>query len=139
MSVNTRSKDSSGTYDDFRATETHRLSECDSWTDRRLAEWQLNYSGKKLADDELLADGTFNPNQKQIPGVIRPRQHLKPWLANAIVNDENLGHLQDSAASIEALTVIKSKTNSSRASASVDLHVIDHAHQFTMRVAEVSN
>lgn len=135
MSVNTRSKNSAGTVDDFRAAETHRISVCDEFTDEELREFALNFSSKKLADDELLADGRFNPNQTQISKVVRPssfRQHILQRLDNF----EVAGKLQSVAASKESLRVVKT---GSRLEVGLDLHVIDHLHQATYRLAEVSS
>jgi phage tail sheath gpL-like len=139
MSVSTRSKTAAGgSVDDFRACETHRLSVCDAWSDEVLTEWALMFSGKKLASDELLADGTVNPNQKVIRGVVKPKQSLEPWLKAKLQDYEDKGYTQDAAASKESLRVVRCDTNSSRVECSVDIHAIDHFHQFTMRVAEVS-
>lgn len=139
MSVNTRSKTAAaGTVDDFRATETHRLSVCDHFTDRILSDWAKMYQGKKLASDELLADGTVNPNQKVIRGVIKPKQSLEPWVKSVLQEYEDKGYAQDAAASKASLRIVRCDTNSSRVECGCDLHVIDHAHQFTMRLAEVS-
>jgi phage tail sheath gpL-like len=139
MSVSTRSKTAAGgTVDDFRGCETHRLSECDAWTDEVLTEWAQLFGGKKLASDKLLADGTADPNQKVIRNVIRPQQALAPWLKKKLQDHEDKGQLQDAEASKASLRVVRCDTNSSRVECSVDLHVIDHFHQFTMRVAEVS-
>ena len=139
MSVSTRSKTAAGgTIDDFRGCETHRLSMCDAWSDEVLQEFALMYRGKKLAPDELLADGTVNPNQKQIRNVIRPQQTLVPWLKKKIQDFEDDGQIINAAESKEGLRVVICDTNSSRAECSVDLAAINHFHQFTMRVAEVS-
>jgi phage tail sheath gpL-like len=139
MSVNTRSKNSGGTVNDFRACETHRVSYADYWADNRLSEWALNYQGKKFRNDEYLSDGvTVNSSQKTIRNVVRPSQ-LRAWLAKSIQDDEDAGHCQNAAASKAALRVIKSSLNSGRAGAEVNLHTIDHLHQFAMRVNEVSS
>ena len=60
MSCTTRSKDSTGNQDDFRATETHRISVADEFVDTLLLRHSLNYANKKLASDELLPDGTVS-------------------------------------------------------------------------------
>lgn len=134
MHVNTRSKNSAGTQDDFRATEAHRVSGADAFVDNLLANWSLNFSQKKFKDDELLADGKFNPNQPQIFKVVRPST-IGPFIKRLMDDFDALGHLQDVAASKASLRVLK---NGSRAECSLDLHVIDHLNQGTFRVAEVS-
>ena len=134
MHVNTRSKNSAGTQDDFRATEGHRRSGCDAFVDTLLATWALNFSAKKFKPDEMLADGKFNPNQSQIQGVVRPST-LKPVIQRLMDDFDALGHIQDLAASKESVRMIK---NASRAECSLDLHIIDHLNVSTFRVAETS-
>jgi phage tail sheath gpL-like len=137
MSVNTRSKTAVGGVDDFRGTETHRLSECDFFTDRLLTLWNQQFQGTKLASDSLLASGEVDPNQKQIKGVTKPST-VEKAIVDLLRDEEEAGNLQDVDASVESLRVVRSDTNASRIESAIDLHVIDHAHQFTARVAEVS-
>lgn len=135
MSVNTRSKDSTGALDDFRATETHRVSVCDEFVDEELIAFGLNYKGKKIAADALLPDGiTPNPNQKQIRNVITP-SGFKPHLGKRVDDFAAAGKLQEAAASKASLRVVKT---GGRFEVGMDLHVIDHLHQATYRFAEVS-
>lgn len=135
MHVNTRSKNSAGSQDDFRATEAHRVSGADSFVDQLLGNWSLNFSQKKFKDDERLADGKFNPNQGQIANVVRPST-ITPMIKRLMDDFDALGHLQDVTASKDSVRVLK---NGSRAECSIDLHVIDHLNQGTFRVAEVSS
>jgi phage tail sheath gpL-like len=137
MSVNTRSKNAAGTLDDFRATETHRVSAADEFVDERLIDWALNHAGKKLADDERLADGSVNPVQRLRRGVITPST-FKPTLLKALTDFDREEKLQNLEASKASVRVAKSPVNSGRLECGLDLHVIDHAHQATFRVAEVS-
>jgi phage tail sheath gpL-like len=134
MSVNTRSKNSAGTVDDFRATETHRVSVCDEFMDEELSDYALNYAGLKLEDDELLSDGKPNPNQQSKRGVMRPSR-FKPHILQRMTSFDAQGKLQDLQASKESLRVSKS---GSRLECGFDLHVIDHFHQATYRMAETS-
>jgi phage tail sheath gpL-like len=138
MSVDTRSKNPAGTVDDFRACETHRISVCDEFVDERINATELNFRGKKLMDDERLQNGAINTNQRIIPGVIRPSYLRKP-IYQQLDEYEAAGKLQNIAASKEALRIVKSKANASRVECALNLHVIDHAHQFTYRVSEVSS
>ena len=134
MSTNTRSKNSAGTQDDFRATETHRVSGADLQVDEVLADWALNMAGKKLEDDELLPDGKPNPNQKLRAGVVRPSTY-KPSLVRQLQDFYDKGHLQNLQATKDSVRVVK---NGSRLECGYNLHIIDHALQATFRVAEVS-
>jgi phage tail sheath gpL-like len=135
MNVNTRSKNAAGTQDDFRSTERHRVSGADAFVDQLLATWNLQFgNGKKFKDDELLSDGKFNPNQPQITNVIRP-SYIVGMIKDLLDEYDSLGHIQDLAASKASVRVLK---NGARAESSLDLHMIDHHSQFTLRAAEVS-
>jgi phage tail sheath gpL-like len=135
MNINTRSKNSAGTQDDFRATECHRVSGCDLWVDEQLADWALNMAGKKLEADEVLANGKPNPNQTLRPGVIRASTY-RPNIISHIQDFYDRSHLQDLTATKESVRVVKT---GSRLECGLNLHIIDHALQSTFRVAEVSS
>lgn len=136
MSVNTRSKNSAGTQDDFRATETHRVSEGDYFCDKLLSLWALNFTGKKVKNDQFLADGvTVNPNQKLIKGVITPSQLVVP-IRKLMQDEEDAGHLQNTATTKAGVRVVYD--GGGRLQAGLDLNTIDHLHQGTFRVAETS-
>ena len=138
MSVDTRSKNPAGTVDDFRSCETHRISVADEFTDELIVNTSLTFgSGKKLKDDERLADGTVNPNQRRIRNVITPSM-VGASAKDQLTRYENDGKIQNAQASKDALRVVKSPAVGARCEASIDLNAIDHAHQFTFRVAEVS-
>ncbi len=137
MSVDTRSKNSAGTIDDFRACESHRISGADEFVDELLVGTALNFQGKKLKNDEFLADGSVNTNQRIVRGVLTPSQ-MKPAIFKQLDDYEQAGKLQETQKSKDGLRVLKSPANASRVECGLDLHVIDHAHQFTYRVAEVS-
>ena len=139
MSVDTRSKNPAGTVDDFRSCETHRISVADEFTDELIISTALNFgNGKKLKDDERLADGSVNPNQKRIRNVITPSM-VKATAIDQLTTYENDGKIQNAAASKAALRVVKSPALGMRTEGAIDLNAIDHAHQFTWRVAEVSS
>lgn len=137
MSVNTKSKDSGGTVDDFRACETHRVSVADEFVDELLINTKVKFGQKKFKDDERLANGDPNPNQRRIRDVVVPSMvgaTVKAQLDDYEVN----GKIQNAAISKAGLQVLKSPANASRCECGFDLHSIDHLHQFTFRVAEVS-
>jgi phage tail sheath gpL-like len=138
MSVNTRSKNSAGTVDDFRATETHRVSVGDFIGDAAISLWQGNHQGKKFADDERLADGSVNPNQTQRRGLLRPSQWTKE--ITSLIRDYSPDGkltvlLQNQDASIESIRSVKT---GSRLESGFDITAIDHANQMTARIAETS-
>lgn len=135
ISLTTRSKNSGGTVDDFRAAETHRVSVADEFTDEELVDYALNYSGKKLAPDQLLSDGTVNPNQKEIRNVVRPSS-FKAHIGKRMDDYEAAGKIQQAAASKASIRVVKT---GSRLEVGFDLISIDLLHQATYRVAESSS
>lgn len=139
MSVDTRSKNAAGTVDDFRSCETHRISVADEFTDELIINTALNFgNGKKLRDDERLADGTVNTNQKRVRNVITPSM-VKATANDQLITFYNDGKLQNLDASKTSLRVLKSPANGSRVEGGLDLTAIDHAHQFSWRIAETSS
>lgn len=138
MSVNTRSKNSAGTVDDFRATETHRISVGDYVAEGVVSLWNSNHQGKLFEDDERLADGTVNTNQTLRRGIVKPSQ----WRAEVIDFLEDLASsgtgptlLQGIAATIASVRAVKT---GSRMETGFDITAIDHAHQMTARIAETT-
>lgn len=134
MATTTRSKDATGALDDPRSLERHRVSVADEFTDEELVEFGLNYRNKRLADDETLANGKPNPNQREVPNVVRPSS-FKPHLVRRLSEFQQLGKLQNISASINSLQVNKT---GARLEVGLDLNAIDLLHQATYRFAEVS-
>jgi phage tail sheath gpL-like len=136
ISCTTRSKDSSGSQDDFRATESHRISVADEFVDTLLLRHQLNFANKKLASDELLPDGTINYNQRLYPNVVTPSNYA-PFVKSLV--DEFAGQrLQNTIESKAGLRVVRDPNNGGRLEVGLDIHSIDLFHQMTARIAEVS-
>ncbi len=135
MATTTHSKDSTGTYNDPRSLEPHRVSVTDEFVDEEMVEYALNFASKRLADDTRLANGKVDPKQNEIPGVVRPSLFRKHIEARVDAFFE-LGKLQNAAASKASLQVIKT---GSRLECGLDLNSIDLLHQATYRVAEVSS
>jgi phage tail sheath gpL-like len=134
MATTTRSKASGGVIDDPRSLERHRVAVSDEFCDEELSDFKLNYSNKRLKDDELLNDGKFNPNQKTPPGVVTP-SGFKPHILARYDDYEAAGKLQNVAQSKQALRVVKT---GSRLEVGGELNSIDLLHQATYLFAEVS-
>ncbi len=132
-SVTTRSKDSTGALNDSRASRTVKVSTADAFVDDLLVRYGLRYGQKKFKDDELRADGSVNPNQKQSPKVVRP-SHLRGTITE-LIDEYADEHLQEIDAIKESISISKV---AGRAAVGMDLHVIDWLDQITTRVAEVS-
>lgn len=133
MATTTRSKDATGALDDPRSLERHRVSVADDFMDEELVEIGLNFRGKRLADDELLANGKVNPNQLERENLLRPSS-FKPHIVKRL-NEKNGVTLQNVASSKASLRVVKTGP---RLEVGLELNAIDLAHTFTFRVAEVS-
>ena len=137
MSTTTRSKNAAGTVDDFRVTETHRVSVADEYTDTLLLRHALNYENKKLKGDQLLSDGTVDNNQRLFPNVVTPHQY-KPFVKRLLQEFEDAAKIQNAQTSKDGLRVVRDPQNGGRLEVGHDLHVIDLLHQTTFRLAEVS-
>lgn len=137
MMVNSRSKDSTGAVDDFRATERHRISVSDWYTDTMGVRHLLTYKGKKLADDQRLANGKVNPNQRRRRGVITPSIYTLP--IELLGEGFDKGYLQNIDDSLESLERSIDPQNGGRMEVGVNINAIDLFHQLTVRVAETSS
>lgn len=140
MSVNTKSKDSAGTLDDFRATERHRVSAMDYFIDRTLTRFRLQYTsvGFKLKDDVKNADGSANPNQVLAPKVLTPSL-FKPWWLRQIDEAVNVDALlQDADAWKESSEVTIDPQNVSRLRVKASGRTIDVLHQAEFQVSETT-
>lgn len=137
MSLNTRSKNAAGTIDDFRATETHRISVCDELADVTVARDRNTFQNFKQKDDQRLANGKVNPNQVLGPRTLTPSRWKTFW--QKIMREfEQQEKLQQVDTTNAGMYVGIDPSNTGRIEASADVRVIDHAHQRTIRIAEVS-
>ena len=137
MSVNTRSKDSTGALDDFRAAETHRVSVMDLFADTVLTRHQLTYSSFKQMDDVYNDNGTVDVNARIPANVITPSR-WKAWYLGIINEFIELGLLQRQAEWRESTDVRIDPLNSSRLQVRSSGRVIDQAHQLTVRLSETT-
>lgn len=137
MSVNSRSKNAAGTLADFRATESHRVSGADEFVDGLVTELAGDFVGKKLRDDDKLADGTINPTQRFKRGVVTPSR-VAVTVRKHMDNFSEADKMSDTEACKASVRSVKSPVNSGRVEVGFDLRIIDHAHQITLRVAETS-
>ena len=142
--VCTRSKDSTGAVDDYRATERQRVSGGDFVLDKCQVMIAKNHLAKKLVDDEFLDDGSVDPNQPVLHRDVRRPSMVKGDIIgllqdmDAASNKSTYTHLQKLSDTIASLNVVKSKLNPSRVAVSFDLYTVDHLNQATLRVAEAT-
>ena len=137
MLVNTRSKDASGAVNDFRATERHRISVSDWYANTMEVRHSGTYKGKKLADDQRLADGSVNPNQRHRRGVITPSIYSLP--IELLDEGYALGYLKDIEDSLASLERVIDPQNGGRMEVGVNINAVNLFHQLTARIAETSS
>lgn len=137
MMVNNQSKAASGTVDDFRATERHRISVADWYANTMQVRHLTTYKGKKLADDQRLANGQVNPNQRRRRGVITPSIYSLP--IELLDEGFELGYLQNIEDSLESLERSIDPQNGGRLEVGVNINAINLLHQLTARIAETSS
>ena len=134
MSCSTRSKNAAGTVSDFRVTESKQVSVTDEFVDEELVDWNQTDSSKKFRDDEKLADGSVNPNQRFQRNVLTPSQRTGR-IKKRMDDYYTAGKLQDVQASKDSVRAVKT---GGRLEAGFDLTVISWANQYTARVAETT-
>src|SRR4051812_6177712 len=137
MSVTSRSKDSTGALNDFRATETHRVSFMDDFADTWLARHQITYSGFKLKADKRKPDGSVDVNQNIPPKTVTPSRYA-PFLAKIIDEFEDAGVIQDADAWKAALRTNIDPLNNGRLELGDSGRTIDILHQASLRLSEIS-
>jgi len=138
MSVNSRSKDSTGAIDDFRATETHRVSFMDEFADTLLQRDAVQYgTGFKLQPDQRKPDGSIDFNQRVPPRTLTPSIY-RPFAAAIIQEFCDDGVLQNAPAWLASLDTSIDANNVSRLEMSASGRTTDIRHQQTFRLAETT-
>lgn len=136
MSLTTRSKDGSGTYADFRAAESHRISVADAFC-TELQSRLAPRLGDGLMAHPKLPDGTADPNAKIARGVTTEFT-IRPTYTNLLGEFYAAGYTQKLPQSEASLQVVCSPINSGRIESGLSLYAIDVLSQVTVRVAEAS-
>jgi hypothetical protein len=139
MHVTTRSKNAAGLIDDFRATESHRVSVCDELADRWVS-WDTNtYSNFHLRDDEYLADGvTVNTNQKIPPRTVTPSLYKSALIAAILKPAADDGKIQRLSEWEDSTDVLIDPSNVSRIQAGSSGRTCDQRHQASWLLAETT-
>lgn len=141
MSVTTRSKDSTGAINDFRATETHRVSVMHDLEDTIKLQHYLTFTAKgfKLTDDPKLPDGTVDINEvnKLNANVMCPAKY-KPWFIARLREFKDADKIQRLSDWIAATRVNIDPANSSRLEVGTSGRTVDIMHQTSFRVSETS-
>jgi phage tail sheath gpL-like len=136
MSITTRSKDSSGTYADFRAAESHRVSVAD-YCATELKGALVPFIGKGFKTHPKLPNGNPDPNAI-IPRGVATDYTIRPTYVSYINAWEAAGLTQKASDSLASLTVVKSPINAGRLESGFSLYARDNLSQITCRIAESS-
>jgi phage tail sheath gpL-like len=137
MALNSRSKNAAGTVDEFKATESHRVSTMDDFADTWQARHVGTYSGFKLKPDKLKADGTIDVNQKLPPKTVTPSRY-QPWLLKLIDEFDESGCWDDAEAFKSTARVNIDPLNRSRLELGGAGATFNILHQTSLRLAETS-
>lgn len=141
MHVTTRSKDSTGTINDFRATESHRVSVMHDFRDDTLLNHYLTFTarGFKLQDDPLLPDGTIDLNGLALlPANVMTPSRYKPWFQDRIRRFVQSGKFQRLSDWLAGTRINIDPQNASRLEVGAAGRVVDLFHQASFRVSETS-
>lgn len=137
MSVNTRSKDSTGALDDFRASETHRVSCLDWFMDTVITQHQQTFKGWRIQEDPRNADLSINRNVTIPPKTITPETY-RPWFTARISRAVGVGLLQRLDEWVAATDIRVDPSNHSRLQVGTSGRVADVWHQTTWRISETT-
>lgn len=136
MSITTRSKDGSGTYADFRAAESHRISIAHYCaTDLKAA--LFTQLGQGFMAHPKLPNGLPDPNAR-IPDGVATDFTVKPTYMKKLRQWYDAGMIQRLSDSQASLSVVKSPINAGRLESGFNLYTIDILSQITSRIAEAS-
>lgn len=138
MSVTTRSKDSTGALDDFRASETHRVSVLDEVAAVIQLNHQLTFANFAQHDDPRLPDGTVDVAALAlVQGRTTTPSLFKSWFLQQLEQffDERL---QDQPAWEASSQCRIDPQNNGRMQTSAAGRTIDLHHQATFRISETT-
>lgn len=139
MGVTSRSKDSTGQLDDFRASEPHRVSVLDELGDILSTRFQLTFRGFALTEDPRNEDGSINLTAiGDLPERVTCPYLFRIWILEQMEEFFTDGRLQNRAEWESGLKTRIDPQNNSRLQASMAGRVIDLVHQATIRVAETT-
>ncbi len=141
MHVTTRSKDSTGLINDFRATETHRVSAMHDFEDDTKLNHYLTFTAKgfKLQADPLLPDGSVDVNAVSLlPGNVMTPSKYRPWFLDRIKRFCDAGKFQRFADWVSGARINIDPQNASRLEVGAAGRTIDIMHQTSFRISETS-
>lgn len=141
FSATTRSKDATGTLDDFRATESHRISAMHGLATSVKQNHALTFVNFTQQDDPLLPDGvTIDTNAiGQLPPRTVVPYTFKKWYLNQLVPFFAAGVLQRQSEWTEGTDVRVDPTNNGRMQVKSAGRTADQHHQATFRFSETTS
>lgn len=141
MHVTTRSKDSTGAINDFRATETHRISAMHDFADTLKLNHYLTFTSKgfKLQDDPRNADGTVDVNAvARLPANMLCPAKYQPWFFQRLQDFVDAGKFQRINEWKTATHINVDPLNSSRLEVGTGGRTVDVMHQTSFKLSENS-
>ena len=120
-----------GSTNDYRIRDHHKVTICDFFGDDLLAKANLQFNGKRIADDP--PPGARPPG----PNVVTPSRFRSAVFGLVDVYDQN-DLLQD-VPTIKAGIIVQRETNpSTRLGVRIPLRPIDNAYQFALSIDQVA-
>lgn len=139
FTATTRSKDSSGTLDDFRATETHRISALHGMVSVIKQNHALTYTNFRQQDNPLLPDGSIDMNAiAELPARVTVPYTFEKWFLNQLEPFFADGVIQNRAEWTEATDTRIDPDNNGRMQVKTAGRTIDLHHQATFRISETT-
>lgn len=139
MSCTTRSKDSGGTLDDFRATESHRISVMHGMMSVIKTNHALTFTNFRQQDNPLLPDGSIDLNAiGQLPARTAVPFTFESWFLNQLEPFFVNGVIQGRAEWTEATDTRVDPTNNGRMQVKSAGRTADLHHQATFRISETT-
>jgi len=133
--VTTRSKDASGTVDDQRAADVHRISAVHHIADRLVTKIAVTYGGFFLRPDKRNDDGSVDFTQRVDAKVLTESQ-FAPTVYSLL--NQCAGCLKDVDLAKESVNVTISDQNASRIECTMNLDIVNLASQFGVEINETS-
>lgn len=141
MHVTTRSKDSTGLINDFRATETHRVSVMHYIADTLKLLHYLTFTavGFKIQDDPKLPDGTVDVNELgRLPAKVLTPSRYQPWFFARLREFSDAALIQKLSDWRDGARINIDPQNASRLEVGTGGRTIDIMHQTSFRLSETS-
>lgn len=140
FTATTRSKDSGGTLDDFRATETHRISAMHGLASQVKTNHALTFKNFRQQADPLLPDNSIDLNAiAELPSRTTVPYTFKKWFLNQLEPFLAAGVIQGRADWTDATDVRIDPSNNGRMQVKSAGRTTDLHHQATFRLSETTS